>query len=380
MKTKLLFTFLSFAVFSNSYCQQEASSYLSNLEDPSGIISQGNMLYVQGPNNLYQVNTALQSPVATSIYSPAANFYMTNLAMSGSIIYISEENYDASADQFLGSRIIALDVNNLAVPVIVVYTSTQYVSSLAIKDSFIYFSSETDPDVDDNFIVQILKIDISIANPSATVLVSNLSENEAVNDMAFYSNNLLISVGGLGKVFGFDITDTVIEPSEYLNNLSFNKGLFVTGNQLFLAEANLIGTKPLDITASLNYVARNTIYHDVNNGTPFNANFRDVVLIGNTLYMTLLNQGRVVTVQDDSFLSTHDFNADSNLISVYNSKTTLTVSGLEANQNAALYNLSGQLLTTKNLSSNENSIDVSGFPNGMYFLKLENQKVFKFIK
>ena len=378
MKTKLLLTLSSFVFFLNSYAQQEASSYLSNLVDPSAIISQGTMLYVQGYDNLYQVDTTLGSPVATSIYSPAPNFYMTNLAISGSMIYISEENYDEVADEFLGSRIIAIDLNNIAAPVNVIYTTTQYVSSLAIKDSFIYFSSETDPDINDNFIVQIYKIDRTVTNPTATLLVSNLSENEEANDMAFYNNNLLISVGGVSKVYGFDVTDAVVVVSEYLSGLSFNKGLCVNSTTIFLTEANRVGTKQLDITESLDYVAQNTIYQDSNGGTPFLANFRDVALIGDKIYMTLLNQGRVVTVQDPSFLTTPEFN--STAVSIHNSQSELVVSGLEDNQIAELYTISGQLLTRQTVSLNGNSIDISSFSKGVYLVKLENQQTFKFIK
>lgn len=378
MKKKLLFTILSFALFINSNAQQEALSYLSGLIEPSAIINQGAMLYVQGYGNLYQVDTTSPTPTATSIYSPEPNFYMTNLTISGSIIYISEENYDAVADVSLGSRIISLDLNNLAAPINVIYTTTQYVSSLAIKDGIIYFSSETTPDINDDFTVQIYKIDSTITNPPATLLVSNLSASEPVDDMAFYNNNLLISVGGLGKVFGFDTTDTVIVVTEYLNNLNFNKGLYVNGNKFFMAEANLIGTKQLDITSSLSYVAQNTIYQDSNSGIPFSANFRDVVLIGDKIYMTLLNQGRVVTLQDASFLNANEF--DLSKISIHNSQNEVVVSGLEYNQTAVLYNLSGQLLTTKNLSANENLIDISSFSKGVYILKLDNQKIFKFIK
>lgn len=378
MKKKLLFTILSVTFFLNSSAQQEALSYLSGLVEPSAIINQGTMLYVQGYGNLYQIDTTSPTPTATSIYSPAANFYMTNLTISGSIMYISEENYDEVADVSLGSRIISLDLNNLSAPVNVIFSTTQYVSSLAIKDGIIYFSSETEPDINDDFTVQIYKIDSAIINPTATLLVSNLSASEPVDDMAFYNNNLLISVGGVGKVFGFDTTDATIIVTEYLNNLNFNKGLFVNGNSLFLAESNLIGTKQLNITSSLSYVAQNTIYQDSNEGVPFFANFRDVVLIGDKIYMTLLNQGRVVTFQDESFLNTNDFNSAK--MSVHNTQNELVVSGLEDYQTAVLYNLSGQLLTTKVLSITDNLIDISLFSQGIYILKLDNQKVFKFIK
>ena len=379
MKKKLLFTILNVALFLNSY-SQEASLYLEGLVEPSAIINRGTMLYVQGYNNLYQVDTTSPTPTAISIYSPATNFYMSNLTISGSIMYISEENYDADNDVSLGSRIISLDLDNLAAPINVIYTTTQYVSSLAIKDGIIYFSSETDPFDGDNFIVQIYKIDSTAPIPTSTVtlLVDNLSASEQADDMAFYSNNLLISVGGLGKVFGFDTTDTVIEVSEYFD-ASFNKELYVNGNILFLTAANSVVTKQLDIASpTISTVALNTIYQDSNNGIPFLANFRDVVLIGDKIYMTLLNQGRVVTVQNESFLNTNSF--DLSKISIHNSQSEVIIFGLEDNQKAELYNLSGQLLTTKNVSSIDNLIDISSFSKGVYTIKLENQKIFKFIK
>ena len=377
MKTKLLFTILFVTIFSASYSQQEASDYLSNLEEPSAIVNKGNTLYVQGPKKLYEVNTASGNPAANVIYTSGNDFYMSNLTISGTIIYISEENYIESTNTYIGSRIIALDTNNPGAPLNVIYTTTQYVSALAITGSTIYFSAETAPDANDKFTVQVKKIDIT--NPVvAEVVVNNLTQDKEATDMAFYSNNLMISVGGHGKVFGFDITDPVISVSEYMSNLNFNKGLFVNGNNVFIAEGNLIGTKPLNVQASLTYVAQNTTYKDNINGV-FNANFRDVVLIGDKLYMTLLNQGKVVTIQNAS-LGNDKFNQDLKTVSIYNSKTALTVSGLENNHTAKVYNVSGQLIATKTLSANENSIDLSSFNNGFYILKLDNQKTFKFIK
>lgn len=377
MKTKLLFTILFISIFSASYSQQEATDYLSNLEEPSAIINKGNILYVQGPKKLYEINTASGSPTANVIYISENDFYMSNLTISGNIIYISEENYIESTNTYIGSRIITLDTNNPGASVNVIYTTPQYVSALAITGSTIYFSAETAPDAEDKFTVQVKKIDST--NPAvAEIVVNNLTQDKEATDMAFYNNNLMISVGGHGKVFGFDITDPVISVSEYMSSLNFNKGLFVDGNNVFIAEGNLIGTKPLNAQASLTYVAQNTTYKDNINGI-FNANFRDVVLIGDKLYMTLLNQGKVVTVQDSS-LSNDKFNEDLKTVSIYNSKTSLTVSGLENNHTATIYNISGQLIATKALSSNENSIDLSSFNNGAYILKLDNQQTFKFIK
>jgi len=368
MKTKLLFTFLFIVIFSASYSQQIASDYLSGLENPSAIINKGNILYVQGAKKLYEINTASGSPAANVIYTSGNDFYMSNLTISGNIIYISEENYIESTNTYIGSRIITLDTNNPGATVNVIYTTPQYVSALAITGSTIYFSAETAPDAEDKFTVQVKKIDIT--NPAvAEVVVNNLTQDKEATDMAFYNNNLLISVGGHSKVFGFDTTETVITVSEYLNSLTNSKGVFVNGNTLFIVEGNRIGTKPLNIQASLTYVAQNTT----------NANFRDVVLIGDKLYMTLLNDGKVVSVQDAS-LANDKFDEALKTVSIYNSKTSLVLSGLENNHTATIYNVSGQLICTKALSPNENSIDLSSFNNGAYILKLDNQQTFKFIK
>ena len=242
MKTKLLLllTFIGF----NSYSQQEASFYLSNLSGASGIVSSGDMLYVQSPKKIYKINTSLNTPDATTIYTPAADFYITNIAVIGNMIYLSEENYKADTDTSLGSRIVAINVNNLSNPINVIYSTTQYVSALAIRHNHIYFSSETAPDANDDFIVEIHKIDISIPNPTATVLISNLTSRK-VSDMEFYSNNLLISVEGKSKVFGFDVTDETPVVSEYLSGLNSNKGIFVNGNHLFTTEDNKIVAKQL---------------------------------------------------------------------------------------------------------------------------------------
>lgn len=350
-----------------------------NLIEPSGIINQGNMLYVQGPKNLYQINTEVDNPTPNLVYSPTADFYMSNLAVEGTMLYVSEEEYSLSQDAFLGCRIIAFDLNNLSTPPSVVYLTTQYVSSLAVKEGFVYFTSETTPTGEDNFTVELHKIDTTVPGPVATVLVSNLTNDEAANDMAFYGNDLLISVGGNNKIFSYDVTSNATTATELLTNLSFNKGLFVSGNALFTAEGNLIKRRLFDAISNQTSIALNSTYQDSNNGIPFNANFRDVVLIGDTLYMTLQNQGRVMMIQDAT-LSAGEFETDAKDVSIFNSKIQLNIAGLENSQTASVYNLAGQLLLSKQVSDKENAIDISSFSEGVYVLTLDNQKVFKFIK
>jgi len=378
MKTKLLCAFLSIFFFTNSYAQQEATSYMTDLEEPSAIINQGNILYVQGPKDVYQIDTALENPSATVVYTAPTDFYMTNMAVDGNKLYVSEEHYDDELDEFYGGRIISIDLTVAAVEPTVIYTTTRYVSALAVNGPFIFFASETDPVGDDNFIVQLQRIDTTVADPMPSLFVDLLTQDNEVNDMYFNGNVLLMSVGGDSTIYSHDITSGSGLATAFLTGLSFNKGLSVSGNALFTAEGNSIRMRSLDNASTWSSVALNTTFHDSNNGVPFNANFRDVVLIGDKLYMTLQNQGRVMMIQDAS-LSNDEFNQDTKLISIYNSKTDLNLTGLENSQTATVYNISGQQLLTQQVSANENSIDISSFSEGVYLLKLD-QKVFKFSK
>lgn len=378
MKTKLLIAFLGLTLFSSSYAQQEATSFMTDLDEPSAIVNQGNVLYVQGPKEIYMIDTALDNSPATVIYTAPTDFYMSNLAVDGNKLYVSEEHYDDELDEFYGGRIISIDLTVATVEPVVIYTTTRYISALAFKDGFIFFASETDPVGDDNFIVQLQRIDTTVADPMPSLFVDLLTQDNAVNDMHFNGNVLLMSVGGDSVIYSHDITSGSGSATAMLTGLSFNKGLFVSGNALFTAEGNSIRMKSLEGASTSATVALNTTYQDSNNGVPFNANFRDVVLIGDKLYMTLQNQGRVMMVQDPN-LSAKDFESLKG-ISIYNSRTELKINGLKSNQMATIYSISGQELVSKQVSASANSFDISSFSTGVYLVKLDNGKVFKFVK
>ena len=52
----------------------------------------------------------------------------------------------------------------------------------------------------------------------------------------------------------------------------------------------------------------------------------------------------------------------------------LTISNLE-NATIEIYNLLGQVMTIKTNSSNQETIDVSGYRSGTYFIKISNQEL-----
>src|SRR5690606_37329373 len=79
--------------------------------------------------------------------------------------------------------------------------------------------------------------------------------------------------------------------------INFNKGIFIlpSGDFYVCSAHQLKKTNALD-SSSVEMVGENTTYMDDEGSGPFNANLRDVVVIGDTAYMALENQGLIVTV------------------------------------------------------------------------------------
>lgn len=382
MKTKLLFL-LTFIVSSiNIHSQTEVMEYAEGLIDPIRMISSGTDLFVLGNENLYLINTSTPTPTITNIFSPEENFFIYNLVKSGDILYMAQENFNETTGEFFGSSIVSLDLNNLSAPVEVIYSAGEFINALTIDGDIIYFSSETllNPPNFDPFVTHIDKIDITETNPTATTIVANLTDGVA-QDIVLYNNDLYVSDIDNGIIHKFDATQ--IEPTvdNYLINLSTPRGLTVFGNELYISANYLLKKIDLDdLSADTVDVAQNTTINDVNNGMDFWANIRDVAIIEDTIYMILQeeNNGRIVTVTDAT-LSQEDVTLNNN-ISVFNSSDNITVNGLESDTQVELYNLSGQLVTTKNLTPSDNNINISAYAKGVYLLKADNAKVFKLIK
>ena len=118
-------------------------------------------------------------------------------------------------------------------------------------------------------------------------------------------------------------------------------------------------------------MAQNTTYEDTNNGTPFYANFRDVALIGNTMYMPLQSQGKIVTAVDatlnaDKFEGT-PFNIYPNPTK---DKFTIELNNSSVLKNVTIYSNLGQLV----LTSKESIINISNLTSGLYILEIETNK------
>ncbi|MFS4481611.1 T9SS type A sorting domain-containing protein [Hyunsoonleella sp. 2307UL5-6] len=87
-----------------------------------------------------------------------------------------------------------------------------------------------------------------------------------------------------------------------------------------------------------------------------------------------------LTISSVTTLSSNEFNKTN--ASIYPNPARLAVN-IRANitdKKAHIYNVSGKLLATKNITGDFNSVDVSRLSPGMYFLVLDSGSSFKFIK
>ncbi|GAB1855817.1 hypothetical protein MHTCC0001_06520 [Flavobacteriaceae bacterium MHTCC 0001] len=84
--------------------------------------------------------------------------------------------------------------------------------------------------------------------------------------------------------------------------------------------------------------------------------------------------------QNSASLSTESFNTKE--LSVYPNPASLVVNikGQIDDDFAYIYNVTGGLVSTKNITGKFNSVDVSALASGIYFLKLDSGSIYKFVK
>ncbi len=382
MKTKLLAT-LFFVFISNTIkSQTSATDYVSGVTDATYLTMKGTDMYVLGSTNIYKIDTTVSSPTPTVIYSAQSNFFLINFTINGNLLYVALENYIAATDTFVGSKIISIDLNNLLNPAQDIYSTAEFISSITNNGSTIYITSETptNPPNYEPFTTHLDEIDASNPNPTAQVIVNNVTNTSVLRDAIFDNNIIYLSSTDDNEI----LTIYVSQSTPTVNTLAsseFSRGLFKSGNELYISNGSLINK--LDVTnptAGSTSVAVNNTYQDTNNGTPFFANFRDVVLVGNTVYMTLQNQGKILKAIDMT-LSEEDFTNLLLSITIYNDENKLSVNGLESqNHSIKIYSLTGSKILCKNINSNENSIDISKLSKGIYLLNVDDKETFKFAK
>lgn len=381
MKTKLL-SLLLFVLIANAVRSQTSTTdYVSGVVDATYLTMNGTDMYVLGSTDIYKIDTTVSNPTPTSIYTSESDFFLVNFTINGNLLYVVLENYAVATDTFLGGKIIALDLSNLSNPEQNIYTTEEYISSITNNGATIYITAETptNPPSFDPFITHLDEIDASNSTPTAQAIVSNLTNDSVVRGSVFENNTIYVSSSSDGEILTIDVSQSNPTVNVLYSNTIFPRGIFMSSNDLYISDGSSIDK--LDITnpsEGSTAIAINDTY--TNNGSSSYENFSDVVLVGNTVYATLQNQGRVVQAVDMT-LATNKFTTEPSNVSIYNNKNQVIVYGLtNEKHNVKIYSLTGSEILGKNMNSNDNTIDIDQLSNGIYLLNIDQKQSFKFIK
>lgn len=380
---KITLTFILFLSVNFSF-SQEVTDYLSNLNGPTKMTLDGTTIYLNGWEDIYTIDTSADTPSANLIYTLPANFYAYKTQKLGNNLFILVENWIESDDSFVGSQIVKLDVTNVSAGTQTVISSTDFISSFVLVGNTIYYSKEVET-AKDVYTNDIYSFDATQSSPTSTLEYANIGLNdEAVDDIEVHNNVLYISFARAEKIIKFDLSSASSVPVEYLNTtyLNFNKGIFITSTgYMYITNAHEI--KKIDVNnaaTNLEFIGSQTTYQDSYNGNLFLANFRDVVLVGNKLYMTLEEQGKVLTLTDAT-LGTPSFSGET--LKMYPNPVAsdlFLVNNIDFNK-FELFDTVGKKVNSGNIDSN--TINFDQLNAGVYFLNLKGnnkQNTFKIVK
>lgn len=373
MKTKLLSLLLFVLLSSTIKSQTSTTDYVAGVVDATYLTMNGTDMYVLGSTNIYKIDTTVSNPTPTIIYTTQSDFFLVNFTTNGSLLYVVLENYIVATDTFVGGKIISLDLNNLSNPTQDIYTTGEYISSITNNGTTVYITAETptNPPNFEPFTTHLDEIDASSPNPTAQVIVNNVTNTSVIRGSVFDNNTIYFSSSDDEQILTIDVSQSNPTVGILLNNSAFSRGIFKSNNELYISNGNSINK--LDVTnpsAGLTVIAVNDTYQDTNDGNTFFANFRDVALVGNTVYATLQNQGRVVQAIDMT-LSTNNIEVI-NDFSIYPNPTKglIEIQSSIAVKNVSIYNSTGRLIRQFNTSR----IDISNLETGLYLVEIKTIK------
>ena len=241
MKTKLL-TLLLFVFISNTIeSQTSTTDYVAGVIDATLLTIDGTDMYVLGSENIYKIDTTISNPTPTVIYTVESDFFLVSFTINDGLLYVALENYIQATDTFLGGKIIAIDLNNLSNPAQDIYSTGEYISSITNDGSTIYITAETlvNPPNFEPFITHLDKIDASISNPTAQLIVNDVTDTSVVIGNIFDNNIIYLSSTDDNEILTIDVSQS--SPTvNVLASSTFSRGLFKSGNELYVSSGNLI--------------------------------------------------------------------------------------------------------------------------------------------
>jgi DNA-binding beta-propeller fold protein YncE len=337
----------------------------------------------------------LQGQVEATEVVSGLNYFPNSLVVNGDYLYFANRTED---------EIFRIDLTDTEPTVNEFVTGLDETRSLALNGNYLYVA-------DGSFSTEIYRIDLTATMPTLESL--GLMGLSYVNGMVFIGNTMYISehkdegsrvsrvdlaatmpeleslgveamlvgVGGLAlngdylyvanndRVSKIDLTETTPTLTNLVTGFSGISNLAFIGDYLYVCDLILDKISRIDVTETMP-TATNVLAELED---PFGVFIED-----NIMYFT---ERGAISKLDLTTLSVADIpNELVNLsISPNPASDFLQVSGLKATEKYAIYNVLGAKIKSGEVSNNE-EIEIRNLSKGLYFLKLESDGTYQFIK
>lgn len=361
MKTKLLLAILFItSLFTQA---QTATPFITGQTFTVGIEKKDNLLYVikQGngdDNKIYTVDITDSNPTATDFMTDVTiSGQLFGMVLDGNMLYYTS----------LGGDIYVTDITDASHAKTLIISGIQRCRGLAVKDNYLYVSCFD--------LSKIIKINLSDTFPTtATDVFTNLFLPRGIK---FNGDDLYICDfidGSPDQIVKIDVTETNPTATVIVAGLDVPDAIQFIGNEMYFTDNNQIDRiAKIDITESFPPTVTDVVIN-------ISGNVHGFVFDGDDIYIAEYGFGVSKFTQNTASI----LETNLNTVSIYPNPTSnaLTITGIENAQFFSIYNIIGKEVKTGKITSN-NTIDVNQLKKGVYFLKLKGKNITytkKFIK
>ncbi|WP_203296340.1 T9SS type A sorting domain-containing protein [Luteirhabdus pelagi] len=304
-------------------------------------------------NELYFVKDSEIAKVDLTAGVPVEEVVISNLT-DGNAVAIRE-------NEIYYSRANGINRKNLDDPGTVgtSFKSVQTPYGLAFKDNYLYISDLSNG--------RIKKVDVTLADPPLINIVEGL---ESPWGLSFHGDDLYIAEFSGNRISKIDVSQTAPVVEEVLSGVLDPVAVEVREDILYFNKYNNNKTFAINLSQS------NPVIEEYISETRM---AYDYAFYEDALFISEMNSAKI-TMYDPTPLSTSDTSGQQIWGIVYPNPTTdyIQISGVREPQEYTITSMLGIRVVESRMNPDE-KISIKGLAKGIYFLRLENKRVFKFV-
>ncbi|WP_336069864.1 T9SS type A sorting domain-containing protein [Mesoflavibacter sp. CH_XMU1404-2] len=354
MKQKKYIIILLIFFFGVNNLKAQVSDVITGLNYPGGIAFYGNELYFSQYNGTISKININDNPLNIEEVINTGNIL-------GEFEIINDYLYFAN---FSGNKISKINLT-IANPTIIDVLDVFLPSGLKASGNKLYFSSGSGSSTVLNQ-GKVSFINISDSNPIPQEVLTGQAYPLSLE---LKNNYLFISDKYDNKITKINLSDTTYTPIDFISGLNEPTGLIFNGDILYISEQGNNKITKIDTS--------NTVITLVDFITGLGGPAQmDIKLTD--MYITETLSGKI-SKSENTMLSVKNFSLEKVNVFPNPSYNFIQISGFESRMSISIYDVIGNELL-KQVVVNNQKIDISHLNTGIYFLKFENNEIFKICK